>query len=140
MMKKMVMVLLVMVTAVTVVHADEYKDAFTVYKEYLFATKSKNLGQVIERLDSTSPSYKAELKGVAESMLNMDMDFKIISAKFVGQTGDYIVIRVVQQNIPHSDNPEVRSVVIDALQILRKDKDGKWKFRSSQILSAKQLD
>ena len=64
MMKKMVMVLLVMVTAVTVVHADEYKDAFTVYKEYLFATKSKNLGQVIERLDSTSPSYKAELKGV----------------------------------------------------------------------------
>ena len=140
MMKKMVMVLLVMVTAVTVVHADEYKDAFTVYKEYLSATKSKNLGQVIERLDRTSPSYKAELKGVAESMLNMDMDFKIISAKFVGQTGDYIVIRVVQQNIPHSDNPEVRSVVIDALQILRKDKDGKWKFRSSQILSAKQLD
>ncbi len=138
--KKKVMILLVMVTAVTVVHEDEYKDAFTFYKESLSATKSKNLGQVIERLDHTSPSYKAELKGGAESMLNMDMDFKIISAKLVGQTGDFIVIRVVQQNIPHSDNPEVKSVEIDALQILRKDKDGKWKFRSSQILSAKQLD
>ena len=95
-MKKLVFILLIMVTAVTVVHADEYKDAFTVYKEYLSATKSKNLGQVIERLDHTSPSYKAELKEVAESMLNMDMDFKIISAKLVGQTGDFIVIRVVQ--------------------------------------------
>ena len=73
-------------------------------------------------------------------MLNMDINFKIISAKLVGKTGDYILIRVVQQNIPHSDNPEVKSVEIDALQILRKDKDGKWKFGSSQILSAKQLD
>ena len=140
MIKKMVLALLIIIIAVPVVNAGEYQEAFTVYKEYLSATKSKNLGQVMSRLDKTAPNYKAELKSVAESMLNMDIDFKIKSAVLVGQTGDFIVIRVVQQNIPHSDNQDIKSVEIDALQILRKDNTGEWKFRSSQILSVKQLD
>ena len=61
--------------SVTVAKADDYKDSFTVY---FSATKSKNLGKVIERLDNTSPSYKAELKGVAESMINMDINFRFM--------------------------------------------------------------
>ncbi len=137
---KRILLLLILVLSATAVKADDYQDAFTVYKEYLAATKSKNLGQVINRLDKTAPNYKAELKAVAESMLNMDMDFKISSVKYVGKSGDYIVIRVIQQNLPKSDNPEIKSVEIDALQIMRKDKDGSWKYRGSQILSVKQLD
>ena len=137
---KKLLLLLIILTSVTAVRADDFQDAFTVYKEYLSATKSKNLGQIMNRLDKTAPNYKSELKAVAESMLNMDIDFKIVSAKLVGKTGDYIVLRVTQQNLPKSDNPDIKSVEVDALQILRKAKDGKWKFRSSQILSVKQLN
>ena len=136
---KKLLLLLIMFVSVTAVRADDYQDAFTVYKEYLSATKNKNLGQVIKRLDKTTPNYKGELKAVAESMLNMDIDFKIISAELVGNTGGFIVLRIVQQNLPKSDNPDIKSVEIDALQILRKAKDGKWKFRSSQILSVKEI-
>ncbi len=137
---KKVFLLLVLLLSATAVQADDYQDAFTVYKEYLAATKSKNLGQVINRLDKTAPNYKVELKAVAESMLNMDMDFKIISVNLVGKSGEYIVIRVVQQNFPESANPDIKSIEIDALQIMRKDKDGSWKYRGSQILAVKQLD
>lgn len=120
--------------------ADDYKEALRVYKEYLAGTIKKDLGKVMDRLDKTSPTYKSEVKGVAEAMINSDMNFKIVSADLVGQNGDIIVLRIVQKNLPQVDNPNIKGVEVDALQILRKDESGKWKFRSSQILAIKQID
>ncbi len=126
--------------SVSTAKADDYQDAYNVYREYLGATKTKNLGQIISRLDKTTPNYKVELKSIAETMLNMDMDYKIISAKLVGQTGDIIVLRITQQNLPKSENQDIKSAEVDALQMLRKDGDGKWKYRGSHVLSVKQLE
>ncbi len=125
---------------VTPAKADDYKDALRVYKEYLAGTIKKDLGLVMSRLDTTSPTYQAEVKGVAEAMINTDMNFKIVSADLIGQNGDIIVLRVVQKNLPKTENPNAKGVEVDALQILRKDVDGNWKFRNSQILSIKQID
>ena len=94
MIKKVILLVMLVTASVAVAEADDYKDAFNVYKEYLSATMSKNLGLVMERLDKTAPNYKSELKAVAESMLNMDMEFKIKSVDPVGVAGDYIVFRV----------------------------------------------
>ena len=137
-MKKILLLLLVSLSICTV-KADDYSDAFKVYKEYLGAMITKNLGKVMNCLDKTSPNYKSEIKAAAESMLNTDMSFKIKSAILVGETGDFIVLRVVQQNLPQTTNPDIKGVEIDALQILRKDENGEWLYRSSQILAIRQL-
>ena len=117
------------------VKADDYQDAFKVYKEYLSATMAKNLRVVMDRLDKTSPTYNTEIKNVAEAMINSDITFKIISAEFVGKTDEYIIIRVSQQNIPKNTDSKTKGIEVDALQIFKKDASGKWKYRNAQILS-----
>ncbi len=139
-MKKVVMliaVVLIMVSATA--KADDYADALRVYKEYLAGTIKKDLGLVMDRLDKSSPTYNNEIKSVAEAMINTNMNFKIISADLIGVKGDIIVIRVVQKNLPQSDDSDLNAVEVDALLILKKDESGKWKFRNSEILSAKKV-
>ncbi len=132
--------IIVFIMVSTSVKADDYKDALRVYKEYLAGTIKKDLGLVMDRLDKSSPSYNNEIKNVAESMINTDMNFKIVSADLIGVKDDIIVIRVVQKNLPKLDNSKFKGLEIDALHILRKDENGKWKFRNSEIISVKKLD
>ncbi len=134
-MKKIALMIVCVIALAAPVFADDSTDALKVYKEYLTATTEKNLGKVMSLLDETSPDYKMQLKGVAESMLNSGLEYKITSAKLVGKTGDYIVLRVVQENIPPASNTDAKAVEVDALQIFKKGSDGEWKFRNSQILA-----
>lgn len=73
-------------------------------------------------------------------MTNLDLTFKITVAKLVGNSGKYIVLRVIQKDIRINATEDFKIIEIDALQILRNDKDSKWKLRTSHILDAKQLD
>ena len=140
-MKKIILLILCCIATCTAINADDSKDALKVYQEYLNATSAKNLGTVMSLLDKTSPNYPNEIKAVAESMINSNLTFKIISAKTVGKNTDILVLRITQQNIPSKDAPETaQAVEIEALQIFKMGEDGKWKFRNSVILSGKTID
>ena len=139
-MKKLLVLVFCLVATCTIAKADDYKDALNVYREYLAATSAKDLGAVMARLDKTSPNYPNEIKAVAESMINSQMTYKVTAAELVGKSGDYLVIRVVQQNKPDAANKKLKAVEVDALQIFKKDNNGKWKFRNSVILAAKPIE
>ncbi|MCH5586654.1 nuclear transport factor 2 family protein [Shimazuella sp. AN120528] len=70
---------------------------------------------------------------------NFDLHATLKRFKVISIDGDTAVIEVEQDTINSNDNPQFKNNRIIAEHTLKKE-DGQWKFKSTVIRSAKQID
>ena len=140
-MKKIVLSALLSLVAVASVPAiaGEREEIGAVYTAHLQGMKDKNLGAVIATLHPGSPAYGSAKAGVAQTMINFDLAYKITDFQLVGITGDFAVVRVVLETRKVGGEARFEDNALDSLQVFRKH-DGKWKIWSSCVLEVRPLN
>lgn len=140
-MKKIGLSLALMAALALPCFGGDREDVGAVYTAHLQGMKDKNLGAVIATLHPQSPAYGQAKAGVAQTMINFDLAYKITDFQLVGVTGDFAVIRVKLETRKVGGEAKFEDNVLDSLQIFRRDaSDGnKWKIWSSAVLEVHPL-
>lgn len=122
------------------VAAGDREEVGAVYASHIQGMKDKNLAQVIDTLHPQSPAYGQAKAGVAQTMINFDLAYKILTFDLVGVTGDFAVIRVKLETRKIGGEAKFEDNVLDSLQVFRRAADGKWKIWSSCVLDVQPLN
>ena len=109
----------------------------TVVAENVRATQAEDMTAVMATIHSESPVREGTKQACAVAFRSYNLEYKILSVRYVGQDGPYAVARV-RQSTRKVSGPEFRNNEVDMIQVFRKE-NGKWKFWNQVILEIKMI-
>lgn len=109
------------------------------YRTNLEGMAQKNIDKVLSVLHPQSPAYEKTKNTLANAMQSLNLSYKIVGLQYMGRTGEYAVIRIIQQTYKTGGTGAFTDNMMDALQIFKLDSDGKWKLWASCVLQSTPL-
>ncbi len=110
------------------------EDVRAVVEENMAATQGEDMERMMNTIHRKSPSYQATRQQVAPLFQQYDLTYELNDYEFVGLTGEFAVIKVLQTTRKVGGVGAFNNNQIELLQAFKKE-GGQWKFWSQTILN-----